>query len=229
MSNNNLPAHLTQANSWKRLFNERLQSFSQWDDRYQILGSVAQSALYKARQQLRSDTFHIAHLKNSYDLIINTRDSLVQRIAHAEQKVAELHTNAPQVANQAIKQARNNLREMIEQYNKQLSSLETSHRLLQSQRASLTAPISSSVLKKQVDAAHTILQKSRTSLYIGCAVNNFVEDVNNNVQHLESEIERVNALLASIYQRSEHGGINGAALNSKLLSIVKQRNHSTLR
>lgn len=54
MSSDTLPPHLAQSNNWKSMLNERLQSFSDWDERFQILSSVSQSTLYKARQDRKS-------------------------------------------------------------------------------------------------------------------------------------------------------------------------------
>lgn len=223
MSATSLPPHLLQANSWKRLLNERLQSFSEWDEGHQILSSVAQSSLYKMRQQLRSDTFHIANVAGSYDMIVRTHDSLAQRLREVESEIQGLQNNAPQEASQAIKQARNSLRVIVEQYNKQVLSLETSHRLLQSQRTAMLAPIGYSVLKRQVEFACDALLQDKLKLNIGRTVNHFLDDVDSNVQNLEHEIERVNIVLISIYERSEQHKNNAGSLASKLLNITPQR------
>lgn len=224
MSATSLPPHLTQVNSWKRLLSERLQSFSEWDDGCQILSSVAQSALYKARQQLRSDTFHIANLVSSYGMITGTRDSLARRLAEVEGEIKALQSGAPKQDSQAVQQARTSLGVLVEQYNKQALSLETSQRLLQSQRKALLAPIGSGVLKRQVDIAYDALLRDKLRLNIGRTVDGFVDDIDCNVQNLEREIERVNILLISIYERSEQHKSNASSLAGKLLNITRQRN-----
>jgi len=219
MSSDTVPPHLTQANSWKRLLNERLQCFSDWDDRYQVLSSISQSVLYKARQQLRTDSFHIANVGSTHEMIVTTHDSLLQRLAECESEITALQGNAPQEVSSAIKHARSQIRDLVEQYNKQVRSLETSRALLQSQRTALLAPISSSVLKRQVDDA---LEQSKKTFFIGRIVDSFFEDVDNNIRHLEREIERVNGVLTSIYERSGSDQRNSDSLQSKLLNISKQ-------
>lgn len=228
MTGETLPPHLTQANSWKRMLNERLQSFSDWDDRYQILNSVSQSALYKARQQLRTDNFHIANVGSSHAMIINAHDGLLQRLAESEQEIAAIHDNAPKEVSNAIKQARSHIHDLVEQYNKHVRSIDTSRALLQSQRTALLAPISFSVLKRQVDDAHDAFDRSKTNVFIGQIVDGFFEDVDNNMRHLEREIERVNSVLMSIYERSGSDKRNSESLKSKLLNATKQRGQLNL-
>ena len=223
MSANSLPPHLTQTNSWKRQLNERLEAFSEWDNSHQILNSLSQSLLYKARQQLRSDTFHIASVGASYDMIVSTRDSLVQRLTEVQGEISALQTNAPQEASQAVKQARDSLRILVEQYNKQALSLETSHRLLQSQRKALLAPIGFNVLKCQVDMTYETLVQDRLRLNIGRTVDAFLDNIDSHVQNLEREIERVNLVLVSIYERSEQHKSNAGSVDGRLLNIANQR------
>lgn len=214
---------MTQHINWKPEFTERLQRFSNWDDHYQILSSVGQSTVYKALQQLRMDTFISAGILGCYELIISTHANLVQRVAECDVEIAKQRDKVPQDASQAVKACRDMIRDLVSQHNNQIRSLQTSQTLLASQREALLTPISYSVLKQQIDNTCEAMQTGLTSMGVGRLVNDFFEDLDNNIQHVEREIERVNSVLASIYQRPEHNLKNNELLTSKLLNISKQR------
>jgi hypothetical protein len=160
---------------------------------------------------------------DSYEMIINTRNSLAQRLSECETEIEVLRTAAPQEAADTLQQLRDTIRQTHHQYHKQALSLRTSQRLLESQRVSLLAPISSGLLDQQINNAHRNLAQSWTTLGLARAIGNFFDDVDSSVQHIEREIERANRVMTSIYQRPEHNLTGDDLMMRHLLKIQHQR------
>jgi hypothetical protein len=160
---------------------------------------------------------------DSYEMIINTRNSLSQRLSECQDEIQLLRNAAPQAAADTLSQLRETIRQTHNQYHKQALSLRTSQRLLESQRATLLAPVSHSLLEQQIGNAHRALAQSWTTLGLARAIGNFFEDVDNSLSHIEREIERANRVLVSIYQRPEHQLSSDDLMMRHLLKIHHQR------
>lgn len=160
---------------------------------------------------------------DSYEMIINTRNSLAQRLAECEAEINLLRTAAPQEAADTLQQLRDTIRQTHHQYHKQALSLRTSQRLLESQRVALLAPVSSGLLEQQIGSAHRSLAQSWTTLGLARAIGNFFDDVDSSLQHIEREIDRANRVLISIYQRPEHNLTGDDLMMRHLLKIHNQR------
>lgn len=160
---------------------------------------------------------------DSYEMIINTRNSLAQRLTECEAEIHVLRTAAPQEAAETLQQLRDTIRQTHHQYHKQALSLRTSQRLLESQRVALLAPVSSGLLEQQINSAHRNLAQSWTTLGLARAIGNFFDDVDSSLQHIEREIERANRVLVSIYERPEHNLTGDDLLMRHLLKIHHQR------
>lgn len=160
---------------------------------------------------------------DSYEMIINTRNSLSQRLIECESEIQVLRSAAPQAAASTLQQLRDTIRQTHHQYHKQALSLRTSQRLLESQRMALLAPISSGLLEQQISNAHRNLAQSWTTLGLARAIGNFFDDVDSSLHHIEREIERSNRVLVSIYQRPEHNLTGDDLMMRHLLKIHHQR------
>lgn len=160
---------------------------------------------------------------DSYEMIINTRNSLAQRLHECETEIEVLRTAAPQAAADTLQQLRDTIRQTHHQYHKQALSLRTSQRLLESQRVTLLAPVSSGLLEQQISNAHRNLAQSWTTLGLARAIGNFFDDVDSSLQHIEREIERANRVMISIYQRPEHNLTGDDLMMRHLLKIHNQR------
>lgn len=160
---------------------------------------------------------------DSYEMIINTRNSLAQRLTECEAEINVLRTAAPQEAADTLQQLRDTIRQTHHQYHKQALSLRTSQRLLESQRVALLAPVSSGLLEQQINSAHRNLAQSWTTLGLARAIGNFFDDVDSSVQHIEREIDRANRVLISIYKRPEHNLTGEELMMRHLLKIQHQR------
>lgn len=160
---------------------------------------------------------------DSYEMIINTRNSLAQRLSECETEIEVLRTAAPQEAAETLQQLRDTIRQTHHQYHKQALSLRTSQRLLESQRINLLAPVSSGLLEQQINNAHRNLAQSWTTLGLARAIGNFFDDVDSSLQHIEREIERANRVMTSIYQRPEHNLTGDDLMMRHLLKIHHQR------
>ena len=160
---------------------------------------------------------------DSYEMIINTRNSLTQRVRECEAEINVLRHAAPNEANKALQQLRDTIRQTHHQYHKQALSLRTSQRLIEAQKISLLAPITTGLLEQQINSAHRNLAQSWTTLGLARAIGNFFDDVDNSVQHLEREIERTNRVLVSIYKRPEHNLSDDELMMRHLLKIHTQR------
>lgn len=174
---------------------------------------------------LRNQQQIIGHrlIGDSYEMIINTRNSLARRLADCEREIEELRSAAPQDAADKLEELRDTIRRSHHEYHKQALSLRTSQRLLESQKVSLLAPISAGLLEQQIAEAHSSLAQSWTTLGLSRAIGNFFDDVDSNILHLEREIERANRVLSSIYERPEHNMNGDDLLMRHLLKIQKQR------
>jgi hypothetical protein len=160
---------------------------------------------------------------DSYEMIINTRNSLAQRLNECEAEISVLRTAAPQEAADTLQQLRDTIRQTHHHYHKQALSLRTSQRLLESQRVALLAPISSGLLEQQINSAHRNLAQSWTTLGLARAIGNFFDDVDSSVQHIEREIDRANRVLISIYKRPEHNLTGEDLMMRHMLKIHHQR------
>ena len=160
---------------------------------------------------------------DSYSLIINTRKSLVKRIQQSESELAELRATAPLALGEKLQELRDTIRRDHHEYHKQALSLRTSQRLLESQKASLLGPVSSQLLERQIAEAHDSLAKSWTTLGLVSAITHFFDSVDSNISHLEREMERINRVLTSVYERPEHALGNNDLMMTHLLKIQKQR------
>ncbi len=160
---------------------------------------------------------------DSYEMIINTRNSLAQRLTECESEINVLRAAAPQEAAETLQQLRDTIRQTHHQYHKQALSLRTSQRLLESQRVALLAPVSSGLLEQQINSAHRNLAQSWTTLGLARAIGNFFDDVDSSLQHIEREIDRANRVLVSIYQRPEHNLTGDDLMMRHLLKIHHQR------
>lgn len=159
---------------------------------------------------------------DSYNLIITTRNTLARRLREAEQELAMLRTTAPREAAEKLQELRDTIRRSHHDYHKQSLSLRTSQRLLESQEKTLLAPVSLLQLERQIAEAQQSLAKSWTTIGLSNAIGKFFDDVDNNILHLEREMERANRVLTSIYERPEHN--NGDDLLMRhLLKIQKHR------
>jgi hypothetical protein len=160
---------------------------------------------------------------DSYEIIINSRNSLVQRLGECEYELLILRNTAPQEATETLQQLRDTIRQTHHEYHKQALSLRTSQRLLESQRQTLLAPVCPELLQQQFDSAYSNLSKSWTTLGLTRAIGSFFDDVDNNLSHVEREIDRVNQLLISIYKRAHQRPSGDELMMKHLLKIHRQR------
>ena len=174
---------------------------------------------------LRNQQQIISHrlVGDSYAMMITVRNSLVRRIAECEQELESLRATAPAEASEKLHELRDTIKRTHHEYHKQALSLRTSQRLLESQKLSLLAPVSTAQLEQQIAEAHQSLAQSWTTLGLGRAIAKFFDDVDSNILHLEREIERCNRVLTSIYERPEQAIGGDDLIMSHLLKIQKQR------
>jgi hypothetical protein len=160
----------------------------------------------------------------SYEMIINTRNSLDRRLQECDAEIALLRdSTTPEDSSSKLQQLRDTIRSSHHQYHKQALSLRTSQRMLENQRAALIAPVSAGLLERQIQDAHENLAQSWTTLGLSRAIGGFFDDVDSNISFLEREIERANRMLTSIYERPENVQAGGDQLIRHLLYIQKQR------
>ena len=179
---------------------------------------LAECVLHNQRQIVGSPL-----MTDSEEMIIRAYQGLSRRLAECEQEIGELRSATPLNKSNKLQEMRETVRKAHHDYHKQSLSLRTSQRLVESQRLALLAPVSTGLLEQQITMAHQSLAQSWTTLGLSSAIGKFFEDVDNSVQHLEREIERVNRVVKSIYERPEHGIRDDDLMISHLLKIQKQR------
>jgi Dynamin family len=160
---------------------------------------------------------------DSYEMIINARNSLLRRISESEKEIAELMAATPETAREKLQELRDTVKRNHHEYHKQALSLKTSQKLLESQRSPLLGTISSHKLERQVAQTRANLAESWTTMGLAQAIGDFFDDVDNNLGHLEREIERCNQVLKSIYDRPEYVNGKNKIAERHLLQIDKQR------
>jgi hypothetical protein len=179
---------------------------------------LAETVLHNQRQIVGHSV-----MADSEEMIIRSYHGLVRRLGECEQEITELRSATPKNQPNKLHELRETVRKSHHDYHKQSLSLRTSQRLIESQRLALLAPVSTGLLEQQIATAHQNLAQSWTTLGLSNAIGNFFDDVENSIQHLEREIERVNRVVKSIYQRPEHGIRDDDLMISHLLKIQKQR------
>jgi len=164
-------------------------------------------------------------MADSEEMIIRSYTGLMRRLSECEQEITDLRSATPKDQSHKLQELRETVRKSHHDYHKLSLSLRTSQRLVESQRLALLAPVSTGLLEQQITLAHQSLAQSWTTLGLSSAIGNFFEDVDNSIQHLEREIERVNRVVKSIYSRPEHGIRDDDLMITHLLKIQKQRRH----
>lgn len=175
---------------------------------------------------VRSQQQIVGHrlLGDSYEMIINTRNSLDRRMQECDAELMLLRDSEdPEEITNKLQQMRDTIRASHHRYHKQALSLRTSQRMLEGQRAALIAPVSMELLEYQIQSVQDKLAQSWTTVGLARAIGDFFEDVDSNILHLEREIERANRVLASIYERPEHAQKDREQSTRHLLTIHKQR------
>lgn len=179
---------------------------------------LAECVLHNQRQIIGHSV-----MTDSEEMIIRSYHGLVRRLTECEQEITELRSATPNNQSHKLNELRETVRKSHHDYHKLTLSLRTSQRLIESQRLALLAPVSTGLLEQQITIAHQNLAQSWTTLGLSTAIGRFFDDVENSIQHLEREIERVNRVVKSIYERPEHGIRDDDLMISHLLKIQKQR------
>jgi hypothetical protein len=189
---------------------------------FPLLERMLSECVVRCQQQIVSHRL----IGDSYEMIINTRNSLDRRLQESTAELDLLRDSKdPADATEKLQQLRDTIRASHHRYHKQALSLRTSQRMLEGQRASLIAPVSIELLDRQIQNAHDKLAQSWTTLGLSRAIGDFFDDVDSNIRHLEREIERANRVLVSIYERPENTSKDHEMSNRHLLRIQKQRRH----
>lgn len=184
-----------------------------------VLEQMLADCVIRSHQQIISHRL----IGDSYAMMITVRNGLVRRIAECEQELEALRGAEPEGAAEKLQELRDTIRRTHHEYHKQALSLKTSQRLLESQKLSLLAPVSTAQLDQQIADAHNNLSQSWTTVGLGRAIAKFFDDVDSNILNLEREIERCNRVLTSIYERPEQTKGTDDLIMSHLLKIQKQR------
>lgn len=174
---------------------------------------------------LRSQQQIIAHrlVSGSYDIIVGTYNALQRRIAESEQALAELRDAKSDDISTELRQQREKIRSAHHQYHKQALSLRTSQKMLDNQREALLAPISERLLQRLVDETYERMNQSWTTVGLSRAMGDFFDDVDANINNLLREAERANRVLASIYERPEHGLGNSDLAGKSQFNFTAER------
>ncbi|MDO6748096.1 dynamin family protein [Gilvimarinus sp. 1_MG-2023] len=174
---------------------------------------------------LRSQQQIISHrlVSNSHEMIVNTYNSLTRRIDESESELHALQQATDQDAINELTRQRDKIRNAHHRFHKQSLSLKTSQRLLNNQRTALMAPVTQSKVQGLSEETQERMMQSWTTVGLSQAIGDFFDNVDTSVNHLVREIERANKVLASIYDRPEHGTEAAAMAHSHKLNITSHR------
>src|SRR5690554_3741448 len=174
---------------------------------------------------VRSQQQIIAHrvVSNSVEMVVSTYNSLSRRIDEAEQELQTLYLSQDHELEQELDKQREKIRVAHHRYHKQALSLRTSQRMLDNQRTSLLAPITSNNLQRLISETSEGLEQSWTTIGLSRAIAGFFDDVDTSINHLLREIERANQVMESIYDRPEYNLGSGSLASQHQLNITRQR------
>tara|TARA_B100000809_G_scaffold240945_1_gene263721 strand:- start:424 stop:2424 length:2001 start_codon:yes stop_codon:yes gene_type:complete len=154
----------------------------------------------------------------------NTRQSLKCRLFDCDAELKKMAaSHSPTEQQTVLTELRGNIRQIHSRHHKLALSLRSSQHLLERQRQSLTGPVDHDLLDNQIREAQQILSHSWTSLGLSRALGTFYQILEHNLDNLEREAEQANRVLASIYNRREHGPSRNELLHRHLFRVDDYR------
>ncbi|MDQ2076587.1 dynamin family protein [Marinimicrobium sp. ABcell2] len=164
---------------------------------------------------------------DSQAMILDLYKSLERRLKESKRELELVRTSDQEDNGALLQELRDTIRHNHRHYHKQALSLRTSQVLLEKQRPGLMSPMAPERLEQLIGDTRTQLAGSWTSMGLARAISGFFDALDSQVHHLDREVERANQVLASIYQRPEHGADQSALLEQHLLNLEPQ--HRKLR
>ncbi|WP_111642095.1 dynamin family protein [Marinimicrobium alkaliphilum] len=155
-------------------------------------------------------------LKTISDTMHTTQEQLQVRLNSCAAELQFLRNDGGDLNIERLRELRESIRQQHHRYHKQALSLRTSQRLLDNQRQTLLDPIGNARLEQQITRVQQKLVGSWTTVGLSRAMAHFFEGIDNDLQHLEREVERANRVLQAIYLRSDQPKAKQFFLQQKL-------------
>lgn len=160
---------------------------------------------------------------DSQAMISNVHSSLKGRLADAEQELLLIRATDREDNTALLERQRDTIRKNHKDCHKQALSLRTSQMLLEKQKPALMQVAHPQRLKQAIERTQRRLHRSWTTVGLSQTMGELFEWLEYQMDHLESEVERANRVLASIYARPEHGAEQIGQLEQHQLDVVNER------
>jgi len=158
----------------------------------------------------------------------NTYRVLQRRNQECKNELAMLNASASDDAQlKTLEKLRRNIKEAHTGYHKQSLALRSSQRLLDRQKNSLIAPVSSVLLEQLISTTTDKLNQSWTTIGLSKCISEFFDILEQNIDNMGREAQQANTVLSAIYQRPEHSEGGKDSLERHLFVIAPYQKHLT--
>ncbi|GAB1266807.1 dynamin-like GTPase family protein [Aurantivibrio infirmus] len=156
----------------------------------------------------------------------NTYRVLQRRNQECKNELAMLSASASNDAQlQTLEKLRRNIKDAHTGYHKQSLALRSSQRLLDRQKSSLIAPVSSLLLEQLISTTTDKLNQSWTTVGLSKCISEFFDILEKNIENMGREAQQANRVLTAIYQRPEHSEGGKDSLERHLFAIAPYQKH----
>lgn len=143
-------------------------------------------------------------ISDTVTIVNNTYRTLHRRTEECKRELTALETSSTVAAQQeTLGKMRRNVKLAHTNYHKQSLALKSSQRLLERQRESLIAPVSSALLEQLISNTMDRLKKSWTTVGLSTTIAEFFDILEKNFDNMAREAEQANRVLVDIYKRRD--------------------------
>lgn len=166
---------------------------------------------------------------DTFIIVNNTHRALTKRTEECRRELAALEASTTQSAQRrTLEELRSKIKEAHTNYHKQALSLRSCQRLLDRQRQSLIAPVSSTLLEQIISNTMDRLQKSWTTVGLSGTIADFFQILEKNFDNMAREAAQANRVLVDIYRRREHNDAGVDAAKRHFFSVTPFKEQLTL-
>lgn len=143
-------------------------------------------------------------ISDTITIVNNTYRTLHRRTDECKRELKALESSITAEAQRTtLEKMRRNVKLAHTNYHKQALALKSSQRLLERQRESLTAPVSTTLLEQLISNTMDRLKKSWTTVGLSQTIAEFFEILESNFENMAREAAQANRVLVDIYKRRD--------------------------
>ena len=160
----------------------------------------------------------LAMMDDSYNLV----KEKIFEFENQLNNIKTIHTNID-AQEKEMNELRGRVKRAHGEYQKQVVALKSSRKLLQKEAKALKQCIHSEKLNSQIEKTQREMQNSWTTLGLAKAMDQFFHGIDENMLHLEKEMDAANRILTSIYDKYKDNKTLAMSLNRNLLDMEAER------